>query len=264
MPIIRTPVAHKFGIISQTQKVELEKRIATKAYNETRRKLEAQNISELRPLPFEVTEEFVYKFNDCSPSEREKMQDTSMKMLERLKRLAGLRQTSDGNHVDLARAWVDLALLSQCRFLKLEEACFMTLIASLDQAVASEKEILSLFYLAKSGIHWLKKETGNESVLRSNEILLIKMTYLVFLRLYCHHILQELKNYEDQKASLSKYLAGFHEKEKAFHQFPGANLSIQIITEAGRRICSDIDGVEDSRRQKTVKIKLKVKRYPTF
>ena len=48
MPIIRTPVAHKFGIISQTQKVELEKRIATKAYNETRRKLEAQNISELR------------------------------------------------------------------------------------------------------------------------------------------------------------------------------------------------------------------------
>lgn len=33
----------------------------------------------------------------------------------------------------------------------------------------------SLFYLAKSGVHWLKKDAGNQSVLRSNEILLLKV-----------------------------------------------------------------------------------------
>ena len=41
MPITRVPVVHKFGIISQTQRVELEKRIAKKALIETRRKVEA-------------------------------------------------------------------------------------------------------------------------------------------------------------------------------------------------------------------------------
>jgi hypothetical protein len=48
MPIQRMPVVHKFGIISQTQRVDLEKRIAKKAYLESRRKLEAQQPSEPR------------------------------------------------------------------------------------------------------------------------------------------------------------------------------------------------------------------------
>ena len=43
------------------------------------------------------------------------------KMLKRLKRLAGLMQAGDACHVDLSRAWVDLALLAQCRSSKLEE-----------------------------------------------------------------------------------------------------------------------------------------------
>ena len=50
MPITRVPVVHKFGIISQTQRVDLEKRIAKKAYLETRRKLEAQQPPEQRCL----------------------------------------------------------------------------------------------------------------------------------------------------------------------------------------------------------------------
>ena len=33
----------------------------------------------------------------------------------------------------------------------------------------------SLFYLAKSGVHWLKKDASNQPVLRSNEILLLKV-----------------------------------------------------------------------------------------
>ncbi|XP_028417070.1 uncharacterized protein LOC114541333 [Dendronephthya gigantea] len=240
MPINRVPVVHKFGIISQTQRVDLEKRIAKKAYIETRRKFEAQQRPEQKPLPFEVTEEFVYKFNDSNQEEREKLEDTAMKMLKRLQRLAGLRQAGEADHVDLPRAWVDLALLSQCRSSKLEEACIESLIASLDQAVMNEEQILSLFYLAKSGVHWLKKNTGNSSVLRSNEILLLKMTRLVFIRLYCHYLLDQLQGYEDQQTSLAQYLRGFSEKALAFDQFPGAYLSVRIIDEAGRIICSMI------------------------
>lgn len=48
MPITRVPVVHKFGIISQTQRVDLEKRIVKKAYLETRRKLHAQQHREPR------------------------------------------------------------------------------------------------------------------------------------------------------------------------------------------------------------------------
>ena len=50
MPINRVPVVHKFGIISRTQRADLEKRIAKKAYLETRRKLDAQQPPEARYL----------------------------------------------------------------------------------------------------------------------------------------------------------------------------------------------------------------------
>ena len=39
----------------------------------------------------------------------------------------------------------------------------------------------SLFYLAKSGVHWLKKNAGYQSVLRSNEILLLKVDWVTVL-----------------------------------------------------------------------------------
>ena len=39
----------------------------------------------------------------------------------------------------------------------------------------------SLFYLAKSGVHWLKKNAGNQSVLRNNEILLLKVHWVTAL-----------------------------------------------------------------------------------
>ena len=52
MPINRVPIVHKFGIISQTQRVDLEHRIAKKAYLETRRKLETQQPPEPRYLKF--------------------------------------------------------------------------------------------------------------------------------------------------------------------------------------------------------------------
>ena len=38
MPINRVPIIHKFGIISQSQRDELEERIAQKALSETRDK----------------------------------------------------------------------------------------------------------------------------------------------------------------------------------------------------------------------------------
>ncbi|CAH1789866.1 unnamed protein product [Owenia fusiformis] len=235
MPIAKIPIVHKFGIISHSQRLELQERLLKQSYAQsaTERKFSTTR------NPLEVTEGFVHQFNNAkSLSEKERLEELATKMLMRIKRRAGLREGGSGKNVNLPLAWTELSQLAQCKG-KMQEDCLDVLITSLDQAPLSKQQVPALFFLAETTLYWLRTDAINQPYLRTAEIKLLKMGQLVFGRLFYHHMAGQLQGHNEFKNRLFTYLDGFGESQDVYSPYPNALLYVRFINEVGKIIIGD-------------------------
>lgn len=236
MPITRVPVLHKFGIISHSQRLELQERLLKQTYLQT---IKSKNARVSQRNPLEVTEHFVYQFNHAEAFEdKQRCEEMARKMLERAKRRAGIRNSGSGNYVNLPLAWTELAQLAQCKG-HIQEECLDVLIASLDVSPLAKYHIPALFFLAETMLYWLRTDAVHQPYLRAGEIKLLKMGHLVFQRLFYHHMAGQLQGHSDFKNRLFTYTEGLGECQEAYNPYPNALLSIRFIIEVSKIILTD-------------------------
>ncbi|CAH1252143.1 TMEM232 [Branchiostoma lanceolatum] len=233
MPIHKVPIVHKFGIISHSQRVELQERLLRQSLDQT---VSTHRMQTVNRNPLEVTEGFIHQYNDATDyKEKERLDDKARKMLLRIRRRTGLKDGGIGDHVNLPMAWSELAMLAQCKG-KVQEECLEVLITSLDQAPLSAHHIPSLFFLAETTLYWLRTDAVNQPFLRTAELKLLKMGQLTFTRLLYHHLVGHLEGQAEFKNRLVTYLDGFSECQEAYSPYPGAHLALRFISEVGRII----------------------------
>ena len=110
---------------------------------------------------------------------------------------------------DVSYAWLELSLLCQC-YGQYQQDALLLLALSLGHAPLSEAHIeryspshtlhthlthpppSSLLYIAGLCFQWLKSKELSETVLRTGELLLLKIVYLTTLRLHYHHLTRAL------------------------------------------------------------------------
>ncbi|XP_013408487.1 transmembrane protein 232 isoform X2 [Lingula anatina] len=237
MPITKVPIVHKFGIISHSQRLELQERLLKQSYLQS---VASRKTALTSRNPLEVTEEFVQQYNNAKTfDEKEKLEGIASKMIERVKRRAGLRSGGIGSHVDLPIAWTELSQLAQCKG-KVQEECLDVLLTSLDQAPLNKSQIPALFFLAETCLYWLRTDSVNQPYLRTGEIKLLKMGQLVFMRLFYHHMAGQLKGHVQYKSRLFTYLDGLPECQDAYNPYPNALLSLRYVIEVGKILVSDV------------------------
>ncbi|XP_076071017.1 transmembrane protein 232-like isoform X2 [Mytilus galloprovincialis] len=238
MPITKIPIVHKFGIISHSQRLELQERLLKQSYLQS---VESQKVLQTSRNPLEVTEEFVYQYNNAKTlDEREKYEATAHKMLERSKRRSGLRLNGLGQYVNLPMAWTELAQLAQCKG-KIQEECLDVLITTLDQSPLERFHIPALFFLAETMLYWLRTDAVHQPYLRTGEIKLLKMGQLAFTRLFYHHMAGQLQGQNEFKNRLFTYLDGLSECQEAYSPYPNALLSLRFIITVGKIIMADTE-----------------------
>nr|CAB3267078.1 transmembrane protein 232-like [Phallusia mammillata] len=245
MPVLKVPVVHKFGIISQSQRLELQERLIRQAYDEGK-STDGHVPSQKNPL--EVSEKFVQKYNLAGLKEKEILQDKAMKMLERAKRRCGLPTCGEGNHVDLPLGWSELAVLAQCKG-KLQEDCFTILCTSLDQAPLAEDNIPTLFFLAESTLYWLRTDALKQPHLRGSEVKLLKMGQLVFARLLFHHLSGHLRGLAEFKTRLHVYIDGIKDQQMLYKSYPGIWLSLRFVSRVGEIVIGPYAAVKGNAQE---------------
>ncbi|XP_031571517.1 transmembrane protein 232-like [Actinia tenebrosa] len=236
MPIEKYKVEHKFGIISHSQRILLENRLENKSKTSV-----PPGTYSRRRRHYEITENFIAKFNDSSLDGQENLLPFATKMLARVKRRVGLREGGEGDHVSLPKAWAELSLLAQLNNKELQEESLEVLITSLNQAPLLQSHIPSLFFLAMTALHWLRKIGVNQPCLRTGELKLIKMGHVVFVRLYYFYLNNSLtQGYMKEKQALLIYLAGLSEQQYVYRSFPGSLLALRFMNEVGYLICKGV------------------------
>ncbi|XP_059154117.1 transmembrane protein 232-like [Physella acuta] len=236
MPVTKLPVVHKFGIISSSQRVELQERLLKQTLLSN---TENKNAIQTHRNPLEVTEEFIELFNSAENYlTKEKYEDQARKLLERSKRRSGLKNFGRGSHVNLPLAWTEMAQLSQCKG-RIQEECLDVLVVSLDVSPLEKYHIPALFFLAETMLYSLRTESVHESFLKTVEIKLLKMGMLVFERLFYHHMAGQLQGYVESKNRLNTYIHGLQDILGLYSPFPNALLSLQFIIEVGKIILTE-------------------------
>ncbi|KAK3085879.1 hypothetical protein FSP39_009975 [Pinctada imbricata] len=237
MPITKIPIVHKFGIISHSQRLELQERLLKQSYLQSVQSQKVILKSSRNPL--EVSEDFIRQYNNAENyDDREKYEVTAHKMLERSKRRAGLNRGGVGQFVNLPMAWTELAQLAQCKG-KIQEECLDVLIISLDQAPLEKYHIPALFFLAETMLYWLRTDAVHQPYLRTGEIKLLKMGQLTFTRLFYHHMAGQLQGQNDFKNRLFTYLDGLQDCQEAYSPYPNALLSLRFIISVGKILMAD-------------------------
>lgn len=229
MPVVKIPIVHKFGIISHSQRIELQERLLRQNYDKEKA---ASKSTRSTFNPLEVCEKFVQKYTNAKLDQRDQLRAEADRMLTHCKRRSGISSQGEGTRVDLPMAWSELAILAQCKG-KLQEDCLDILCKSLNHAPVHEENIATLFFLAESVLYWLRTDSVTSSHLRTAEIRLLKLGFLVFVRLYCHHILNNLSGLEDFKTRLRTYLEGIKEHEALYRSYPSVLLSLRFIAKIG-------------------------------
>lgn len=234
MPILKIPIVHKFGIISHSQRLELQERLLRQTYQKESERA-AQATRHIRANPLEVCEKFVQRYNGAGLEERESLREEAERIVVLSKRRAGLTMQGEGSHVDLPMAWSELAILAQCKG-KIQEDCFEILCKSLNHAPLSEENIPTLFFLAESTLYWLRTDSIKQPHLRTAEIRLLKVGYFVFARLYYHHLVNCLTGLGEFKTRLMTYLEGIQDHQTLYKSYPGVWLALRFISTVGEII----------------------------
>lgn len=228
MPVSKSPVINKFGIISSSYHEELLKSTSQSA---TRKKSH-------KPKPsFSITKEFILRFNHPqSPAEKEELLEQARRLLIRCKRKLGLKMLGSGKHVHLPTAWAEVIYLAQCKGEIQDEALNM-LHASLDHVSFDCDQLPALFFLAESVLYRLCCDAFMKGFLYSVEIKLLKIGYLIFLRLFVFFLHGHLESFKQHLLRLQPYLYALYFSEASYHKYPNIFSNVQFILKTSEIIC---------------------------
>ncbi|CAG5126547.1 unnamed protein product [Candidula unifasciata] len=236
MPITKIPVVHKFGIISSTQRLQLQERLHRKAFFDSNT---GKKPSLIHRKPLDVTDGFVQLFNTAENfNEKEQYEGKAKKFLERAKRRSGVKNYGCGDYVNLPLAWTEMAQLAQCKG-SVQEECLDLLVTSLDVSPLERYQIPALFYLAETILYCLRMEELNYPFLRTTEIKLLKVGQLVFERLFYHHMVGQLQEHGESKNRLCTYMDGLDDLQNMYSPYPNALLFLRFVIDVGKIILTE-------------------------
>ncbi|ROK23432.1 Transmembrane protein 232 [Anabarilius grahami] len=215
MPIVKIPIKHYLGIVSQSQQEDFKKRFRERAEESDT----ARNTTSVRRNPFETTEGFIDKYNQAHGSkEQEKYENLADVFLSRCKRRAGFTSVGEGKHVDLPAAWTQLLLLSLSNG-KVRNDSLDVLVMSLDHAPIHADQIPGLFHLAESIHYFLCSDTTLSDPPSSYKTKMLQLGYLVSLRLFIFQ------------------LTGLLKCETRYKEFPNMLFSVHFMLRVGEVLC---------------------------
>ncbi|XP_074058136.1 transmembrane protein 232 isoform X2 [Macrotis lagotis] len=178
------------------------------------------------------------KFNETENLEtKEHLMDKARKILFRCKRRLGLNSLGVGSHVDLPAAWTEAIYLAQCKGEIQEEALNM-LCTSLDHAPLSCSHLATIIFIAESVLYRICCDASQKSYLYSSEIKLIKIGFLIFLRLFVYHLYGYLDGFEAQLIRLQPHLYALYFCDITYSKFPNIHSSLGFIQKTGEVICT--------------------------
>uniref|UniRef100_A0A8C7BNR5 Transmembrane protein 232 n=1 Tax=Neovison vison TaxID=452646 RepID=A0A8C7BNR5_NEOVI len=220
MSINKSPMINKLGVISSSYH---EKFLKSQIQNLRKRRKNKSNPS------FSITKEFILRFNQArNPKEKEKLLDLARKTILRCKRKLGLKTLGSGKHVHLPTAWTEVIYLAQCKGEIQDEALNM-LYASLDHASFDYDHLPTLFFVAESVLYRLCCDALQKTYLYSVEIKLIKIGYLVFLRLFIYFLHGHLESFKQHLFRLQPYLYALCFSGDSYHKYPNIFSNVQFI-----------------------------------
>ncbi|XP_053148099.1 transmembrane protein 232 isoform X6 [Hemicordylus capensis] len=169
MPIIKVPVVHRFGIVSYDEHQKLQRKLLRKYLKDSSPKIKKTQIN-----PFELTEDFIERFNDAvKTGEEEEFIQLAKKILAGCKRRSGLSTLGCGKHVDIPTAWIEAMMLSHCKG-EIHDEALDVLLISLDHAPISPDHVPVLFFIAESILYKLCYDAVQKPYLFLCEIKLCK------------------------------------------------------------------------------------------
>lgn len=236
MPFEKVVITHKFGIISQSHKKQLQERLLERRNQLINSAKKAQKKDE-NIINIQITEEFVKEYNEASYEKKKRLDYMCVQMFEKIKkRLVSFDATDDLN---IQLAWAELSQLMQCNS-AIQEECLDLFIISMEYAHLSVLQIPTLFFLAETVIYWIRTDTINQPFLRAFEIKLLKVGQLIFQRIYFYLNSDSSQNQDDLKEHLSIYLQGFDDYENAYSPYPDALFYMRYIIKVGKFITRNI------------------------
>ncbi|XP_032755530.1 transmembrane protein 232 isoform X2 [Rattus rattus] len=186
---------------------------------------------------FSVTKEFILRFNNTdNPVKEEELLEQARKFTVRCKRKLGLKTLGSGKHVHLPTAWAEVIYLAQCKGEIQDEALNM-LYASLDHVSFDCDQLPALFFLAESVLYRLCCDAFKKEYLYSVEIKLVKIGYLIFLRLFVFFLHGHLENFKQHLLRLQPYLYALYYSEPSYYKYPNILSSLQFILKTAEIIC---------------------------
>ncbi|KAL4661479.1 hypothetical protein H8957_015484 [Semnopithecus entellus] len=227
MPVNKSPMINTYGGISSP-------------YHEELWKLNFQHLSgershKSRPT-FSITKEFILRFNQTQNSkEKEELLELARKIILRYKRKLGLKTLGSGKHAHLPAAWIEVIYLAQCKGEIQDEALNM-LYASLDHASFDYDHLPALFFVAESVLYRLCCDASLKTYLYSVEIKLVKIGYLVFLRLFIFFLHGHLESFKQHLLRLQPYLYALSFSGASYHKYPSIFSNVQFILKASEII----------------------------
>ncbi|XP_021073635.1 transmembrane protein 232 isoform X2 [Mus pahari] len=227
MKAYKPPVVNKFGVISSTYHEELLKSIFESS---NRRKSQ-------KPKPsFSITKEFILRFNHTeNPAEEEELLEQARRLIVRAKRKLGLKTLGSGKHVHLSTAWAEVIYLAQCKG-EIQDALNM-LYTSLDHVSFDHDQLPALFFLAESVLYRLCCDAFMKGYLYLVEIKLVKIGYLIFLRLFVFFLHGHLESFKQHLLRLQPYLYALHFSEPSYYKYPNIISNVQFILKTSEIIC---------------------------
>ena len=244
MPVDKIKVQHKFGIISHNHRQNLLERISAPA---------TPTKSSRKPIPCEISHDFILSYNNADPLSREKLDIQAEQLLQRVKRRAGILSGGTGRHVHIPRSWVELTLLARCRG-HFRDEVLEALLASMITASPSIDNIPSLFLVCETVIEWIK-ELGNpipETAWSKTQILTYSITELCFWRAYGHALLHNLHGCGSFLSDLSWHIENLDFVRKVYSKYPDGELLLRQL-ESIKTVVSEVQPVKKEMETATKK-----------
>ncbi|KAI2664247.1 Transmembrane protein 232 [Labeo rohita] len=214
MPILKIPIKHYLGIVSQSQQEDFKKRFRKRA-EETHTARNATGVRRWRQI---TTDE-----------------NTRHNQVGITARRAGFASGGEGKHVDLPRAWTQLLLLSLSNG-KVRNDSLDVLVVSLDHAPIHADQIPVLFHMAESIQCFLCSDTTLLDQPCSYEIKMLQLGYLVSLRLFIFYLTGNLKGHQPSSIYLDS-LKGLLKCETRYQEFPNMLFAVHFMLCIGEVLC---------------------------
>ncbi|KAJ8385506.1 hypothetical protein AAFF_G00185420 [Aldrovandia affinis] len=111
------------------------------------------------------------------------------------------------------------------------------LLESLNQAPVCGEQVPVLLYLAESVLYWVTANSAQKPQLYSCEVKMLKVGYLVFLRLFLSYISGNLKGYQKSKYNLHNFLKVLAQYDSCYQPHPDILFNVHFMLCTGGILC---------------------------